>query len=853
MNRVLKSAFYLTTALSLGATVPAIAWAQDNTATAAPQEMEQIIVTATRREERLQDVPISITVFNQQQLSNHNVINAEDLAAYTPSLGVNNDFGSQNTSFSIRGFSQDIGTQPTVGVYFADVVAPRGPAQGTAAGDGAGPGDFFDLQNVQVLKGPQGTLFGLNTTGGDVLLVPQKPTDEFGGYVEGSTGNFGMWDTQGVINIPVNDHIRLRFGVDHMTRNGYLTNTSGIGPGHFDDVDYTAVRASADIDVTSNFENYTIATYTYSSTNGDVQKMMACDGTGGNAYGMLLVPVTGICGQLTPPNSPLRSLPYPDNLGFTGRYQGSGFYDVAQNDTDPYDKYKQWRVINTTTWHASDNLTIKNIASYAEIKQELSNPLFGVNMSVFGSPLTFLQENLLSGIPNTNELTYTEEFQLQGNQWDNRLIWQAGLYLEGSDPLSPVGYNSPDYVSCSNGAALQCSDPLGYIAGEELVGHPVSFGSVNYTVGKTSYSDYAAYAQTTYKLTDEIKLTGGIRYTMDREANTSNQITYTFGGSPVATSGTPECTFTGTALPNCYREILEHSDAPTWLLDVDYTPNDNILAYAKYSRGYRSGLIVQNISSPFDVVHPERVDAYEVGAKTSFDGPVKGTFDVAGFYNDFTNQQVLIGFEPLPGEPGSPTAAPVNGGTSHIFGAELETTIIPYDGVTLDFAYTYLYAALVRVNQLPSTVGPYAVFGSIFAGDPLELSPRDKLSFTPSYTLPLDDRFGQITLSATFTHTDRQLTNYEDGSAPATPAPFGVGLPINTLDYLPPTNLLDVNINWKSVAGKPVDLSFFATNVTGEKYYNWIPGIGSGYALETAEVGPPCFYGVRLRFHFGQD
>ena len=145
--------------------------------------MSEIIVTARRTEERLQDVPISITVYNQQQISNRNITNAADLATFTPSLSANTNFGQENSSFAIRGFTQDAGTQPSVATYFADVVAPRGPTQGTQAGDGAGPGSFFDLQNIQVLKGPQGTLFGRNTTGGAVLFVPQKPTSEFGGYV----------------------------------------------------------------------------------------------------------------------------------------------------------------------------------------------------------------------------------------------------------------------------------------------------------------------------------------------------------------------------------------------------------------------------------------------------------------------------------------------------------------------------------------------------------------------------------------------------------------------------------------------------------------------------------------------
>ena len=156
------------------ATLPALpieAQAQDKAQDRA-SVTQDIIVTARRTEERLQDVPISITVFNQEELANRNVVNAQDLAAYTPSLSANGNFGSENSSFAIRGFAQDIGTAPSVGVYFADVVAPRGASNGLPSGDGAGPGAFFDLQNVQILKGPQGTLFGRNTTGGAILLVP---------------------------------------------------------------------------------------------------------------------------------------------------------------------------------------------------------------------------------------------------------------------------------------------------------------------------------------------------------------------------------------------------------------------------------------------------------------------------------------------------------------------------------------------------------------------------------------------------------------------------------------------------------------------------------------------------------
>ena len=213
-------------ALAIASTFPVAAWAEETK----DGDPSDIVVTARRVEEKLQDVPISISVYNQQQLSNRNITTGQDLAAYTPSVSSEGRFGATQSTYAIRGFVQDIGTAPSVGVYFADVVAPRGPAPSTPAGDGAGPGSFFDLQNVQVLKGPQGTLFGRNTTGGAVILVPQKPTDKLEGYAEASVGNHDMWRVQGVINLPISDTIKLRLGADRQKRHGYTRNILPIGP-----------------------------------------------------------------------------------------------------------------------------------------------------------------------------------------------------------------------------------------------------------------------------------------------------------------------------------------------------------------------------------------------------------------------------------------------------------------------------------------------------------------------------------------------------------------------------------------------------------------------------------------------
>ena len=239
------------------------AFAQDAAADQEASNPADIIVTARRTEERLQDVPISITVFSQEDLAKRNISNIGDLGTYTPSLSTNSRFGAEKSSFAIRGFTQELKTSPSVGVYFADVVGLRANS-GTAAGNGAGVGDLFDLQNVQILKGPQGTLFGRNTTGGAVLLVPHKPVDNLEGYVEGSVGNYDMRRLQGVLNVPVAETFFVRAGVDWQKRDGYLKNKRGIGPDALADVDYIAARVSVLGELTPNLENNLIVSFTAS-------------------------------------------------------------------------------------------------------------------------------------------------------------------------------------------------------------------------------------------------------------------------------------------------------------------------------------------------------------------------------------------------------------------------------------------------------------------------------------------------------------------------------------------------------------------------------------------------------------
>ncbi|WP_372760658.1 TonB-dependent receptor plug domain-containing protein, partial [Litorivivens sp.] len=243
--------------------------------------LEEVVVTAQRKEESAQDVAISITVFDQEQIANANMTNSNDIATYTPSLTTNTRFGPENATFSIRGFTRSLRTTASVGVYFAEVIAPRGQTSQTS-GDGAGPGSLFDLANVQVLKGPQGTLFGRNTTGGSILLVPNKPSDEFEAYVEFSESNYSSSRQQAVANFSLTDTFHMRFGVDHNERDGHLNNITNIGADKLGNVDYTAFRLSAVWDINESMENYTILTDVDSDTAGYTSRLFACNNESNN-------------------------------------------------------------------------------------------------------------------------------------------------------------------------------------------------------------------------------------------------------------------------------------------------------------------------------------------------------------------------------------------------------------------------------------------------------------------------------------------------------------------------------------------------------------------------------------------
>ena len=816
-----KRVLLLSSFLASGLAVPAFAQASGETGVDAPSD---IIVTARRVEERLQDVPISITVFEQEQLDNRNIVSAADLATYTPSLSTNTRFGAEKSSFAIRGFTQEIGTSPSVGVYFADVVAPRAAGQITS-GNGAGPGSFFDLQNVQVLKGPQGTLFGRNTTGGAVLLVPKKPTDYLEGFVEGTIGNYDARRVKAVLNVPLADTFRVRLGVDRNKRDGYLINRSGIGPKDFADTNYIAARLSLVADLTPDLENYMIATFSDSDTNGTLPKLASCQRTP-IPFGPIAV--TG----------PLACAQFDRQIA-----RGDGFYGVESSISDPQQHLRQWQVINTTTWQASDALTVKNIISYGEFRESTKINAFGDNLLADDRSYSFIVFAPGYSGNSAAQSTFTEELQFQGTAFSNRLNWQAGAYLEISNPLGDNTQATQILSSCTDIAAYLCKPIVAPIpiGGNVL---QLSIGSLSLVSQRTSFRNIGIYGQGTYDLTDKLSVTAGLRYTHDRTKGSSKNVSARFLAENYPSlycTKTPSVTFSSPqALDRslCFVEFVEKSGKPTWLINIDYKPVEDVLFYAKYARGYRQGGVNTSVTG-FETWSPEKVDSYEVGVKSSFSGFVSGTFNIAGFYNDFSDQQIQANLTAVPGS-GAPGNAIVNAGSSRMWGVEVESSLRLFEGFRLDAAYGYLNTE-VRSLTVPAIDPSFytSITPTATVGDSLTLAPKHKVTITGTYTLPLDDSIGTVSLGATYSHTGTQI---------ATRAITAV--PENQL--IPATDLVNLNVNWDSVGGLPVDLAFFATNVTKEKYRTSVSAAFTSAGFDPFIIGEPRIYGVRLRYNFGQ-
>jgi len=428
------------------------------TAAAANQRFDEVLVTANRREESEQKVPVSMTVISQEQLANDRILTAQDMQGRVPSLVINGGGTNRNSEApAIRGMGRTIGGFPGVITYFAEAAPPTNNITGS---QGGGVGLLFDLESVQVLKGPQGTLFGRNTTGGAIVLEPNKPTDKFEGYLQGEVGNYDMRRTEAVVNVPVSDTFALRFAGNYMKRDGFTKDA--ITGKDYDDRDRMHLRIGALWKPTETISNYLVGYYFANNENGT--SILASYSSATNAAGVAAVALQ-------------------KQLGVR----------KVINSADPIDQTHTFALTDKFDIDLTDALTVRNILSYSRYRTAFRYDFDGTGLTRSDVVNTPDEENW-------SVWQYSEELQLQGLADNDRLRWISGVYFDRSAPYG----DSKQTQRTAAGFTTA-------ISSVERDSQAV-YGQVSYDLGGFTAA------------LDGLTATAGARYTKDKTRTKTNRI-----------------------------------------------------------------------------------------------------------------------------------------------------------------------------------------------------------------------------------------------------------------------------------------------------------------------------------------
>jgi len=378
--------------------------------------LSEVVVTARRRAEDIMAVPVAVSVLGGDALRQKSVQTVADVARNVPSFQMQPQAqGKNNMAYTIRSQrqSESVLTQDlSVAVYFADVTLAR--SQGAN-------GALFDLSSVQVLKGPQGTLFGRNTTGGAVLVTPQSPTDTFEGYVVGRLGNYNQQFLEGVVNVPVNDRLQLRAGGQISKRDGYVKNL--FDGRKLDDENTYSWRLSVRAEPIDNLYNNFIVNAYHVDENGAGPVLAAA----------------------TPPATSL----FPGVAASIAKQQAAGYYRT-NSDFASMAKIQSTLISNTTEYTLGD-VTLKNIFGYRYLSAAITQDVDGSPFPIFPA-YDFVHEH-----------QYSDELQVQGRAFDSRLNYIVGLYYffeqgsntNGNAPLNTERKSTGDIRNVSKSVFAQ--------------------------------------------------------------------------------------------------------------------------------------------------------------------------------------------------------------------------------------------------------------------------------------------------------------------------------------------------------------------------------------------------------------
>ena len=657
------------------------------------ERLEEVVVTARRRSESLQQVPIAIAAIDQDTLERYGVQTLSDLQLLAPSAYVSEyAHGSGQQFFSLRGQSESglntgggAGGGPGVVGYFSEV-----PTQM------AGPGLYYDLQSVEVLNGPQGTLFGRNTTGGAVLFEPRRP-DLHGtaGYVQVLAGDYRRAEGQAAVNVPfIDGTLGVRVAGQIGSREGY---TQDVNTGvECDNRHFQAARIGVLLQPSERLENYFLANYLGFDEHGP--------------------------GSILDAGNPANPFVGPTILNYVAAQQARGIRATALS-VNELDQESYSTLINKTRFALSDRLTLKNIVSFAWQRARRNDDEDATTLALLDSlgskPGTYLVDSN----------TITEELQLQGETGGKSLNWQTGVFYE--DDYTP-GASNHTYT-------------------QQVVLLPFYSNTDKTDEGGTSS---AVYGQGTYKLTpwlEGLSFTAGYRYTWDRVYEGYSQ---SFGLTRFNPAPGDFCSSKAGLYPSCFIEAGARHSGGSYAIGLDYQSSASTLLYITSREGYKSGgfnIVAASIgatSSPFFAYGPEKVQDVELGMKADWSsGSVRGRTDVAIFDSWLRNAQVntsaLIN--------NLQEAVTANAARAIVRGVELQNVLHVGSFSDLTLTYSYLDAYYQRY------VTP---LGQDLSALPYAFTPRNKASASARVRLPVPGSIGELWLGANFNYQDRVFAGF---------------------------------------------------------------------------------------------
>jgi len=764
-------------AASMGLSMPIAA--QTPVATAPASGLEEITVTARRTAEKLQDVPVAVAAISAEELADEHITTQADLQFATPGLTVRETGSSDQLNYSIRGQSIDAFSfaSPAVVTYFNEV-----PIGGGAASQ------LFDLEAIQVLKGPQGTLFGRNATGGAVLYGAKKPTSDFEADATVDYGNYNDEEIEAALTLPIASGIAVRIAGKTQNRGGYehnvLLNT------WVDSIDSRVGRVSLLIAPPgSGFENVTMVQQSKDGGYVGQDKMLNANGVNG-APSTYFDPLTGTTQPLianmanlfpagvvvSGPNSAYINSQFGGVGNFLIQQAKAGFYDLWTNSSDLRNG-SGTLVTNTTTYQLGEQAQIKNIYGYNYLlHQEQSD--------IEGDPYTFLG---VGGNPGQGGQGYT----FQTNQWSEE--------LQVNGKAGAIKYIAGAYVSQEQdftGIPLTLYPQLPAVPGAGPI------GAYNFT---TYDKSKALYGQLTYGLTSGLNLTGGLRYTWEDVSilqSANSDLAFLNGG------------------------IGSRKDAkPSWLVGIDYKITPDLMIYFNQRGSWRTGGFngTSAASAPNAATFkPETTYDFEFGAK--YAGTLR---DVPTRVNIAIYNQIINNVQRAPYLNISALAGNVDQAT--VTGVEFDSSFKLTHWFEIGGAFTYTDA---RYTNPHATVA-----GASFYFGPYADTPKESGSVYFRLSTDLPQSKGELAFRAQlYAQGYFYYSNLNNTIVPGC--------------EIPGYSLTNVRAEWNNLYASKFNAALFANNVLNRDYYSGGFPLGAVTGENSAIPGTPRMFGVELSAKF---